>query len=189
MKKQSKRKNKNNKNSSFGFIQIFLILVFVAGMTFLCLSLFTPSKVDHEDAPLNTVVNNTDQKKKETKIPEKKEEGENPEKTPKQNEDTPTTDTKEINLSLTKNEVVGDKYMLRINIYEEVANGTCELEMKSTKGDYVKRSAKVIEAGADYASCEGFDILTSGIASGNYSFTVKVTIGDRTKSLTGNIKI
>ena len=119
MKKQSKRKNKNNKNSSFGFIQIFLILVFVAGMTFLCLSLFTPSKANHDDEPLNTVVNNTDQKKKETKIPEKKEDGENPEKTPKQNEDAPTTDAKEINLSLTKNEVVGDKYMLRINIMKK----------------------------------------------------------------------
>ena len=188
MKKQSKRKNKNNKNS-FSLVQVFLILAFVAGMTFLCLSLFLPSN-KKEDKPVNTVVNTSE--KKEPQKPEnkkKEDEGENPDKTPKQNEDKPETNSKEINLSLTKNEVVNDKYMIRVNIYEEVADGTCELEMKTAKGDYLRRSAKVIEAGADYASCEGFDIQTAGIASGNYTFTIKVTIGERSKSLNGTINI
>ena len=61
--------------------------------------------------------------------------------------------------------------------------------MKSANGDYIKRSANVIEAGADYASCEGFDIQTAGIASGNYTFAIKVTIGDRAKTLKGTINI
>ena len=191
MKKHTRKKQQ----SGFTFIHAFLILAFVAGITFLSLSLLFPTqKKSTDNGPLDTIPTKTekvsDGGSEDVGMGGNDEPVENPDKTPKQNEDEQKTDSKKLDISITKNEVVNDKYLLRVNIYEALKeSGTCTLEMKSSNGDYIQRTANVIEAGADYASCEGFDIPTVGIASGNYIFTIKVEIGKRSNSLTGSIKI
>ena len=185
MKSQKKQKKKYGE-LKFGYI--FLILIFVAGITFLGLSIFMPKKVKTDDDGLSTVVNETEKKDDPSEVKEKNE-GDNPEKTPKQYEDPGETDKTKINASITKNEVVDGKYYLRITIYEILGEGTCKLHMETDKGDSIDRSAKIIEAGADSSSCEGFDIPTSGISSGSYKFTVTMTSGKKTGTIKGTIKI
>ncbi|MCR4932881.1 MAG: hypothetical protein K6A29_01670 [Lachnospiraceae bacterium] len=186
-------KNRRKNKKDFSFAYILVLLAFVAGLTFLLLSIVMPPE-KKDEAPLNTAVNETELKKKEKEIFEKKEEkneeDENPDKTPKQNEDEPEPSKNELNVSITKNEVINGKYQLRVTIYEELREvGDCSLEMKSANGDYIKRTAKTINAGADSSSCEGFDISTEGIATGNYSFVLKITVGSRSNTLNGSIKI
>ena len=171
-----------NKKSPVLFY-IFFILLFSIGVTFLVLSLIMPpKKKDDNTTTLTTTVNSTELSNKTDKGGESQ--------TPKQNEDEPKIDPSKLDVSLSKNEVRDGKYQLRVTIFEILTEtGTCELEMKSASGDYVKRSAKTINAGPSTTSCEGFDIRIDGIASGIYDFTLTVTVGDRTGVVTGNIKI
>lgn len=164
-------------------LYIFVVLLFSIGITFLVLSLIIPPKKT-DDNTLTTTVNSSEL---ETKI----EQG-GASQTPKQNEDEPTskTDPSKLDISLSKSEVIDGKYQVRVTIFEILTEaGTCELEMKSSNGDYVKRSTKTINAGPDSTSCDGFDIKTEGIASGLYDFTLTVTVGDRSGVVTGNVKI
>ena len=185
--------------TSFKVICILLGLAFVAGITFLCFSLFIPPKNREIEKPLNTIVTKPEAKNSESKeTPSKEAETplEDPNKTPKQNEDDgkTVTNSNELNLSLTKNEVVTSQgrqvYQTRLTIYELLnETGECVLEMKSSNGDYLKRTAKTFNDGANSASCEGFDVLTEGISAGTYNFTIKVTVGKRTGNLSGIINI
>lgn len=180
------KRNVRNSESGIKFIHIFLILIFVAGITFLCLSLFVPSK-KNDNPTLDTTVNETEKKKEE-----QKNEGdeENPDKTPAQYEGEKPTDSSTINASLTKNEVVNGTYMLRVTIYELISDGTCKLHMESDKGDTLDRTTKIVTIGADSSTCEeGFDIPTDGISSGKYNFNITFTAGAKTGSVKGTINI
>lgn len=184
------KKQKKDGGSSFKSMYVFLIPVFVAGITFLCLSAFIPKKTDNnEDDKLSTAVNNDSPKSStESKNNETEESGENPDKTPKQYEDE-NKDTSSINASITKNEVVGGKYLLRVTIYEILNSGSCKLHMETSHGDSLDRSADIISVGADSSSCEGFDIPVEGISNGVYNFTVSLSSGDKTGSVKGTIRI
>ncbi|MBQ6486402.1 hypothetical protein IJI76_01580 [Candidatus Saccharibacteria bacterium] len=183
---KSRKKSKKDGGISFGVI--FFILAFAAGITFLILSLIIPKKSNTDDT-LSTAINeNTTKTNNNIDNPDDAAKS----KTPSQYDDTgmKKTDPNSMNMSITKNEVVDGKYQVRVTIYEILTEpGTCELEMKSANGDYIKRSAKVINAGPDSTSCEGFDIKTEGISSGAYSFTITVTSGKHTGKVDGTIKI
>lgn len=173
--------------SGIKFIHIFLILVFVAGITFLCLSLFVPSKKKTDDnSNLNTTVNETEKKNEENKS----DDSEDPDKTPSQYEGEKPTNSSTINASITKNEVVNDVYMLRVTIYELISEGTCKLHMESDHGDTLDRTTNIVTIGADSSTCEeGFDIPTAGISSGKYDFNVTFVSGSKTGSVKGTINI
>ena len=186
------KRNVRKRESGINFIHVFLILIFVAAITFLCLSLFVPAKKQTDEPGLNTTVNETEkQKPKETET--KKEEGkekENPNNTPAQYDGEKETSSTKINASLTKNEVINGTYMLRVTIYELINNGTCKLHMESDKGDTIDRAAKIVVEGPDSSTCEeGFDIPTSGISSGKYNFSITFTSGEKTGSVSGVINI
>jgi len=187
MKKAKKQRRSNKKSGELKFSQIFLVLVFVAGITFLGLSVFMPKKETHEGETLSTVTNETE-KKKETETP-KNDGNDNPDKTPKQYEGDDETDKKSINASITKNDVQNGKYYLRVTIYEKLGDGTCKLHMETKQGDTIDRTANVIESGADSSTCEGFDIPTSGISAGSYDFTVTITAGEKSGVVKGIIKV
>lgn len=147
-------------------LYIFFTLLFSIGITFLVLSIIIPPKKENNDKTLTTTVNTTEDKTEKS------------------------SDSSKLNVKLSKSEVEDGKYQLRVTI-PEVLNetGTCELEMKSSNGDYVKRSTKTISAGPETTSCDGFDIRTDGIAAGLYDFTLTVKVGDRSGTVTGNVKI
>ena len=181
-------KKKQKKTAEFKFSYIFLILVFVAGITFLALSLFVPKKSKGDDGDtLSTAINETEKKNKT----ESDENGsENPENAPKQFEgEKDKTDKGTIDAEIAVNDVSDGKYTLQVSIYELLNEGTCKLHMETKNGDTVDRSAKIVTIGPDSSSCDGFEISTSGISSGTYNFTVTMTSGDKTGSVKGTIKI
>ena len=194
------KSNKEKKTINFGVI--FLMLLFVAGLTFLILALMTPSKNNNGEV-LDTAVNETENKQEPQKdniVVEGVDEDGNPnydggltEKTPTQYEGT-VDKTGAISANISRNEVVGDKYILRVTINELLSDGTCTLEMSTKNGDSLKRTSNVIQSGADSSSCDnfgynGYEITTNGISSGSYSFTVTIKSGNRTGKVTGDINI
>lgn len=158
--------SENRTRKSLTPLYIGFVLLFSIGITFLILSIVIPPKT--EDKTTSTTVNTTEL----------------------ENKTSPSTTGDELSVTLSKNEVTNDKYSVRVTIFEVLEEtGTCTLEMKSSKGDYVKRETKTVSAGPESTSCDGFDIKTEGIASGNYDFTLTVTVGDRSGQVKGNIKI
>ena len=180
------KNRKHKRESNFKIAYTFLILIFVAGITFLTLSVIVPSKEKGNDNAVNTVVNKTETEKQSNTQSGNTEDP--TDKTPKQYEDY-EKDENNLNASITMNEVNNGKYTLRVTIYELLSSGTCELEMKTNSGDSLRRSANIINTGADSSSCEGFDVLTDGISSGTYNFVVSLKSGDKTGSVEGTIKI
>ena len=190
MKKRT-YKNKKQK-SSFGFLHIFVILALAAGITIICMSLLMPPKKKETDdpKPLDTAVNETEQKQREEKTKEeKKEEGENPDKTPEKYDGENKVSKETFNASITKSEIVNGKFILRVSIYELVNDGTCKLHMEEKHGSMLDQTAKIVNAGPDSSACEGFDIPVDGIASGSYTYTVTMTNGQKTTVLNGSIAI
>lgn len=187
----TKKKQKNQK-SGFNLLYIFAILVFVAGATFLCLSIFAPAKKTDDDTSSNTTTKETEKKKEDDKS-EKKDDNnsENQDKTPKKYEEPSETDPSKINASITKNEISNGRYSLRVTMYELLNEGTCKLHMESSNGDTLDRSANVIIAGPDSSACEGFDVdnIKSYLNSGTYDFTVTINSGSKTGSVNGTIKV
>ena len=181
-----KSKKTDDRSSNFHLAYIFLVLFFVAGITFLALSMFLPKKQNSDDDALSTTVNTTEQTSSSTSTSASDPAAD---KTPKQNEDGSDAAPDSINASITMNKISGEKYMLRITIYELLDSGSCELYMENSNGSSVKRTAKIIATGADSSSCEGFDIAKSGIEGGTYDFTVKLTSGEKSNTLKGVIKI
>ena len=182
------KKPKSRYSSSFHIIYIFLILAFVAGITFITLSMFVPKKQKDSGSNLNTTTNETE-KQNQTNNTQTENKEENNNQTPKQNEDESDADEKTLNASITMNEVNNGKYTLRVTIYELVSSGNCTLHMESARGDTLDRTARIIDAGANSSSCEGFDIATNGISSGSYNFTINLKAGEKSKTLTGIIQI
>lgn len=182
-----KSKKKQQKSGELKFSYIFLVLVFVAGITFLTLSIFMPKKEKEDDNNPSTTINETENKDSSENV--KAGEGENPDKTPKQFEGDDETDKAKINASISINEVSGGKYTLQVMIYELLSEGTCKLHMETNNGDSVDRSAKIVTIGPESSSCDGFEIPTSGISSGTYDFSVTMTSGTKTGSVKGTIKI
>src|SRR5574344_1225038 len=94
-----------------------------------------------------------------------------------------------MSIVITKNEVVNGKYYLRVLINEVLEDSAkCKLEMSGPNGSSLSRSASVANNPGS-SSCEGFDIPTSGITAGNWTFTVNVTSGEKTGSVSGKITI
>ncbi len=191
------RKKTLKKESNLGLLYALFIIAFVGGITLLVLSVFAPKKRTSEpemETASNTVVNRTELEQKQQQNTDEKtnisdDQVENTQ-TPSQYEKVEKTNPNELDISITKNEVANGNYQLRIVIYELLTQtGSCELEMKTSNGDYVKKTVNTINSGADSSSCEGFDVPTSGISSGTYNFTVNIKAGTKTGKVSGTIKI
>ena len=178
---------KKQKKTGFSFIHIFFISAFVAGLTFLCLSIFIPAKKTSIDDGQSTVINETTSPTKESNEVVSPED-----KTPKQYEDDEKTrnNPNEINASITKNEIINGKYILRVTIYELLADGTCTLHLENN-GNTLDRTVKIINAGADSSSCDGFDIkdINKFLDAGTYNLTIDFESNGKKGNVKGTIKI
>lgn len=184
-------KQRRKSKEGFKYLLIFCVLILTAGATFLSLSFLAPAKPTKKNDDsniLSTAVNN-DQKKTNEPGRGGADGGDNPDKTPKQYEGSKPESKDTFNASITKNEIVNGKYMLRVNIYELINEGTCTLHMETVNGDTVDRTARIVIAGPDSSACEGFDIPVSGISAGAYSFTVSISSSTKSSSVQGTIKI
>ena len=83
--------------------------------------------------------------------------------------------------------VIDGKLTIRTTINQALDSGSCAIAL--TKGSTtVNRSSNII-SNPSSSSCEGFDIPTAELGGGDWSFTIKVTSGNRTGVLKGTAAI
>ena len=83
--------------------------------------------------------------------------------------------------------VTNGTLMIRTTINQTLSSGTCQLTL-SNGSKTVTRSSNIAQNPSS-STCEGFDLPTSELGSGNWTITITVTSGDRTGELKGNVTI
>lgn len=193
------------KRKTLKFSTILFVLMLVAAITFFLLALFTPTKNSSSDDTATTTPQTTTTLGDEDNSSDENS-AEDTEQTP---ETTPTADvngtiesekeaskyrqptvkeTGKIPLSIVRNEVNNGRYTLSIMSDErlDATDSTCTLIMTSGQNS-VKRQTDVHDAPSSSGCLFQFD--TSGVSSGDYSFTVTIKSGSRTGSVSNHIKL
>lgn len=84
--------------------------------------------------------------------------------------------------------VSGGNLAIRVNIDQYLENGTCILGLRKEGMNVYSAEAK-ISASASTATCEGFDVPTSGLGSGSYTIVIYLSSGTRNGEIDGEVKI
>jgi hypothetical protein len=84
--------------------------------------------------------------------------------------------------------VNGGKLMVRVNIDQYLGDGSCELSLLKN-GNSVYTDLAGIVSTATTATCEGFDVPTNGLDSGNYQIVIKISSGEKTGTINGEANI
>lgn len=80
------------------------------------------------------------------------------------------------------------KLMIRVNIDQYLGDGSCELSLLKN-GNSVHTDLAGIVGTATTATCEGFDVPTNGLGSGNYQIVIKISSGEKTGTINGEANI
>ena len=83
--------------------------------------------------------------------------------------------------------VNGSDLIIRVNIDQYLASGSCELNL--VQDDVVHSDAADIVSAAATATCEGFNVPTGGLESGNYQIVIKISSGGKAGTIIGEVKI
>ena len=167
------------------FVIIIVILVVVGVATFLiCKNI--AQKNENEGG--GTEVTQEDDKKEETKNPtnnKNEDDDENiPEKqVPKYDGGDPNR-AEELSGAITYAEVIGDKFMVGINIDQFLASGSCSLSLIQN-GKTIYNASVGIMADVATSYCDGFAIPVSEIGSGEYEVVVEISSGNKTGTIRG----
>lgn len=81
----------------------------------------------------------------------------------------------------------GKELIIRVNIDQYLGEGSCELNLMRSGIAYSDMVG--IVSSASTATCEGFNIPMSGLASGNYKIVVKISSGGKTGTINGEVNI
>lgn len=82
--------------------------------------------------------------------------------------------------------IVGEELVIRVNIDQYLASGSCKLEL--TRWDEVQYSETVgIVDAAATSTCEGFNIPISKLAGANYGIRILVESGGKSGTITGEV--
>ena len=166
------------------FVIIMIVLVIVGVATFLvCKNI--AQKNENEGG--ETEVAQEDNKKEEAKnlSDDKNEDDENiPEKqVPKYDGGDPNK-AEELSGVITYAEVIGDKFMVGVNIDQFLASGSCNLSLIQNDKTVYNANAEIV---ADVATsyCDGFAVPVSEIGSGEYEVVVEISSGNKTGTIRG----
>lgn len=78
--------------------------------------------------------------------------------------------------------------MIRVNIDQYLNSGECRLELLRGGEVVHEETAAVVDAAAT-ATCEGFNVDTSGLSSGDYQILIKVSAGGKTGAINGEVSL
>lgn len=81
----------------------------------------------------------------------------------------------------------GNLLQIRVLIETLSTSGTCDLTL--TQGSKSVTKSSDIQANASSSTCKGFDVAVSGLTSGVWNITIKVTIGSQISTTTGTVTI
>lgn len=89
----------------------------------------------------------------------------------KQNTDTTTPPSNNVNISITSDTQSGNIHQIRTMISAKNTDGSCTLAFSRAGQTTITQKAGV-QVYPDYAICEGFDIDTSTLAKGDWTATI-----------------
>ena len=108
-------------------------------------------------------------------------------KTPSQNEGDDANASGELTGAVNYAAVVDDELVIRVSIDQYLSGGVCSLALTSAVDSYETTAA--IEPGAATSSCGGFNIPLSQLMNGTYTITVKLSSGDKTGTVKGEVEV
>ena len=84
--------------------------------------------------------------------------------------------------------VNGDNLMIRVNIDQYVAGGSCELSLiKNGSGVYNDTAA--IMTAATTATCDGFNVPVNSLGTGGYQIVIKISADGKNGIINGEVNI
>lgn len=83
--------------------------------------------------------------------------------------------------------VNGSDLIIRVNIDQYLASGSCELNL--VQDDVVYSDAADIVSAAATATCEGFNVPIRELESGNYRVMIKISSGGKAGTIIGEVEI
>lgn len=84
--------------------------------------------------------------------------------------------------------VTGDNLVIRVNIDQYLASGSCELVLVRSGENIYNETVKVIDA-VSTATCQGFNVPVSRLGEGELDVVVYVNDGERTGEIRGKAEI
>lgn len=84
--------------------------------------------------------------------------------------------------------VVDGKLMIRVNIDQYLGAGRCDLVLMRDGKELYREGANIV-GGPSTATCEGFDISTAGLGSGNVKIEIRLNSGGKTGTIRGEANI
>ena len=83
--------------------------------------------------------------------------------------------------------VNGDNLMIRVNIDQYLDSGVCELNLVQS-GVVYSDTANIVSS-ATTATCEGFNVPVSRLSGGDYGIVIKISSGDKSGTINGEVRI
>lgn len=179
-------KNKKNRYKIDKVVVVVIIIVAAfAGGFFVANKL---SRNDRDDkAAVSDVVVNNNAESKESQVAQhdSAEIAKEDDKTPEKYDGEDANNFGELSGTVTFAGIAGNKLMIRVNIDQFLASGTCSL----TIGGY--SSDVNISSSASTSTCEGFDIPLSDLSdlSGETEFSINLSSGDKQGLITGSVQL
>lgn len=84
--------------------------------------------------------------------------------------------------------VSGGRLMVRVNIDQYLGSGTCILTLRQGGANVYSETAPIVDA-ASTATCEGFDVTTSGLSNGETEIIVYVSSGEKSGEIHGGVTL
>lgn len=78
--------------------------------------------------------------------------------------------------------------MVRVNIDQYLASGTCKLELLKDGGIVYGETAEVADSAAT-ATCKGFNVAVAGLPSGKINIKILVASGEKTGIIEGEVTL
>ncbi len=128
----------------------------------------------------NPVTEQTEEKKEEGEVigkdPIIQYEGENP------------NNTNSLTGVITYAGVSDQTLIIRLNIDQYLNSGSCKLSLSKNGAEYYSGSANIF-ADVSTSTCQGFNISTNNLPSGNYLITIELNSDNKTGIIAGSVNL
>lgn len=84
--------------------------------------------------------------------------------------------------------VSGNALMVRVNINQYLAEGSCVLNLTSGGANIYSETVAIV-SGPSTATCEGFDVPVSAVGSGKFNIGVELSSGGKTGVIYGEVSL
>lgn len=81
----------------------------------------------------------------------------------------------------------GNSAKIRVTIEQVLASGNCEIILTNSDKSYSETASIVANPGS--SSCAGFDIAKEKLSAGNWQIKIRLTSGEKSGEINGEIKI